>query len=141
MSTATQFDMTGFPQWARDLRRGNIVAFGSFPFMYLFANFTFDTYRYASHGGNRLYAPWPFKPAGAVGHTRQDRLNILGLAAGGAVLFALVDHGIVRYRRNRAEREIRALAPGTPVIIRTPLYEYEEEEEGEYLDSETPGNP
>jgi hypothetical protein len=56
-------------------------------------------------------------------------------------LFALVDHGIVRYRRNRAEREIRALAPGTPVIIRTPLYEEEEEEEGEYLDSETPGNP
>ena len=128
---ATHFDMTGFPQWSRDLRRGSIVAFGSFPLMYLFANFGFDAYRLAANSWDMRYAPWPFTAAGGVGHTQSEQIRVIGIAAGGAVLVALIDFGIVRHRRNRLEREARALGPGEPIIIRTPLHGEEGEAETE----------
>jgi hypothetical protein len=119
--TSSSFDMTGFPQWTKDLRRGEIVAFGSFPFAYFFTNLTIDTYRCATHGWDRRYAPWPVKSAGAVELTQKEQLRNLGIAASGAVLIAVVDHLIVRYKRNKAEEQIRSLSPGTPIIIRKPL--------------------
>ena len=136
MGEAVHFDMTGFPQWSRDLRRASIVAFGSFPFMYLFANFSFDSYRFAVHDWDRRYAPWPFTAPGGIGQTQSERVRVIGIAAGSAILVSIIDHGIVRHRRNRREREARALAPGTPIIIRTPLHG----EEAEPDDSET-GEP
>ena len=133
MGVSVHFDMTGFPQWSRDLRRASIVAFGSFPFMYLFANFGFDSYRFAAQSWDRRYAPWPFSAAGSAGHSQAERFRVLGIAAGSAIVISIIDYGIVRHRRNRLEREARALAPGTPIIIRTPLHE----EDGEPFDSET----
>jgi hypothetical protein len=120
--TSTQFDMTGFPQWSKDLRRGEIIAFGSFPFVYFFTNFFFDAYRTASHGWDRRYAPWPMKPAGAIGKTQGEEFLTLGAAAGGAVIIAVVDHLIVRYRRGKLEEETRNLPAGTPIITRRPLF-------------------
>ena len=128
--TSTQFDMTGFPQWTRDLRRGEIVAFGSFPFAYFFTSFSYDLFRFASNGGNMLYAPWPLKPAGAIEPSQGQKLSVIGIAAGGAVVIALVDYVIVRYKRHRQEAEIQKLSPGTPIIIRKPLYDDGSSESG-----------
>lgn len=118
---AAQFDMTEFPLWARDLRRAEVIAFGAFPFVYLFSNFGFDTYRFATHGGDTRYAPWPFNSAGTIEKTQSEKLLTLGIAAAGSVIFALVDYAIVRIKRNRLERENNNLPDGSPVIIRTPL--------------------
>jgi hypothetical protein len=123
---STQFDMSGFPQWTRDLRRAEIVAFGSFPFAYFFTNFSFDMYRCASNGWDRQYAPWPAKPAAAIEQTREEKIRVLQIAAGGAILISLIDYGIVRYKRSQKEKESRSLPSGTPIIIRKPLYEDEE---------------
>ena len=122
-STANnQFDMTGFPLWAKDLRRGEIVAFGSFPFAYFFATFGFDTYRFFNHGFNTRYAPWPFTSSAAIEQTQNEKFLTLGIAAGGAIVIALVDYAIVRYKRNKEQGELRNLPDGTPIIIRRPLY-------------------
>jgi hypothetical protein len=130
---AVQFDTSEFPQWAKDLRRGEIVAFGSFPFAFFFATISMDLYRSATHGWDRRYAPWPVKPAGSIDMTKDEQLLTLGLAAGGAVAIALTDYAIVRYRRSKAEQRARELPAGTPIIIRRPLDEEapEETEEGE----------
>jgi hypothetical protein len=120
---STQFDMTGFPQWSKDLRRGEIIAFGSFPFAYFFTTFFYDTYRTAANGWDKRYAPWPIKPAGAIGKTQEEEFLTLGIAAGGAVVIAIVDHLIVRYKRSKLEEEMRKLPAGTPIIIRRPLDE------------------
>ena len=120
---SSQFDTTGFPQWAKDLRRGEIVAFGAFPFAYFFSNFGVDVYRSARNGWDSRYAPWPLTGAGAVDKTQDERFLTIGVAAGTAVLISLIDYGIVRYKKNRLQREISRLPEGTPIIIRRPLYE------------------
>ncbi|MDR0496114.1 MAG: hypothetical protein LBH42_00710 [Treponema sp.] len=119
--TSTYFDMSGFPQWSKDLRRAEIIAFGSFPFAYFFSNFFYDAYRWSNNGWDNRYAPWPFNSSAAVGQTQSEKVMTLWIAAGGAVLIALVDYGIMRYKRTLLERESRNIPEGTPVIIRRPL--------------------
>jgi len=132
--SATQFDMKGSPQWAKDLRRAEIVAFGSFPFMYLFANLGVDSYRFFREGRDFDYAPWPFTSAGGKDKEPWEKGLTLGIAAGGAVLIAVIDYGIELHKRNKKQKEIMSLPEGTPIIIRTPLFK-EETEVSEY-DSE-----
>jgi hypothetical protein len=123
--TSTQFDTTGFPRWAKDLRRAEIITFGSFPFAYFFANFAFDAYRWSNHGWDNRYAPWPFNSAATVEQTQDEKIMTLGIAAGTAILISVIDNFIMRYKRNRLEREA-ILSEGTPIVIRKPLYEEEE---------------
>ena len=119
-TVSTGFDMNAAPLWARDLRRGEIVAFGSFPFAFFFTNMIYDTYRCSTHDWDRRYAPWPLKSAGSVDLTRKEQLRNLGIAAGSSVVIAVVDHLIVRYQRNKREKEIRSMT-STPIVIRRPL--------------------
>ncbi|MDR0511477.1 MAG: hypothetical protein LBG93_00035 [Treponema sp.] len=121
LSTALHFDMTDFPQWSRDLRRASIVTFGAFPFMYLFANFGYDTYRLATNDWDMRFAPRPFTAAGGIEQNHAERVRVIAIAAAGSVLISLIDFNIERTRRNRRAREAQALAPPAPIIIRTPL--------------------
>jgi hypothetical protein len=127
---SAEFDMTGFPLWAKDLRRGEIVALGSFPFAFFFANFGIDTYRFLTHNYDTRYAPWPFAPAASIEQTQSEKFRTLGIAAGGAIVIALVDYAIVRYKRSREQVELRDLPDGTPIIIRRPLYEEDDTPNG-----------
>ena len=124
---SSYFDMTGFPQWAKDLRRGSIITFGVFPFSYFLSSFSIDMHRWANYGGmswdmdSRQYAPWPFTAAGGISKTQEQKYLTLRLAAGSAVLIAFIDYYIERNRRNRIEREIRMYPEGAPIIIQRPL--------------------
>ncbi|MDR3170151.1 MAG: hypothetical protein LBU17_00825 [Treponema sp.] len=117
---STQFDTTGFPQWAKDLRRAEIVAFGSFPFTVFFARFAIDTYRCATNGWDIRYAPWPFKPAGAIEMPKEQQLISIAVAAAGSVMIALTDFLIVTYKRHKKARDLKNLPEGSPIIIKTP---------------------
>jgi nitrate reductase gamma subunit len=116
--------------WAKDLRRGEIVAFGSFPFAYFFATFGFDTYRFFNHGYDMRYAPWPFTSAAAIEQTQNEKFLTVGIAAGGAIVIALVDYIIVRVKRSRERAETGNLPDGTPIINRRPLYGDDGDEAG-----------
>ena len=126
-SSPIAFDMTGFPQWTKDLRRGEIVAFGSFPFTMFFSSFFMDIYRASNNDWDMRYAPWPVKAAGAVNMTQDEHFLVLGIAIGSSILIAVADHFIVRYQRNKQERKIQNLPAGTPIIIRKPLESSSEE--------------
>ena len=101
---STQFDMTGFPQWTKDLRRAEIVAFGSFPLVYLFTNL-----------GTGLIVPGRFNTG-----------EVLLIAAGGAVLIGFVDFCIEQGKRRRQARERESFPPGTPIIIQRPMFAVDE---------------
>ena len=134
------FDTTGLPQWAKDLRRGDIVAFGTFPFSMMFVNFFYDLYRwnransmdFSSEG--RRYAPWPFKSAGAVDKTSAEFRRSIFMAAGLSVTIALADFIIVKIRRDRQRRNERPPPYGTVIIERKPVEDVEPEEEPPGMD-------
>ena len=120
---SSYFDMSEFPLWARDLRRGEIIAFGAFPFAYFFTNFGYDSYRWSNNSWDNRYAPWPFNTAGTIEKTHEDKIAVIGIAAGLAIVIALVDYGIMRSRRARLERQRLEIPIEAPIIIRTPLNE------------------
>jgi hypothetical protein len=109
-----------FPQWALDLRRAEIIAFGAFPFMMFFSIFAMDTYRASTHDWDSRYLPWPAKSPGAIEMDTDERVLTLGVAIGGSLVVALVDHLIVRVKRTRAEKQRLDLPEGDVIILRKP---------------------
>ena len=133
--TSSNFDMTGSPQWAKDLRRAEIIAFGVFPFMYFFSNFGVSTGLLIKNR-ERGYAPWPFDGPAGYSKTDNQRLMTIGIAVGSSVLISLIDYSIVLQKRKKQEREAWNLAPGSPIIIRKPLYDEDIPAEKENPDSD-----
>jgi hypothetical protein len=93
----------GKPQWVKDLRRAEIVAFGSFPFTLFFTKTFIDLYRTAAHDWDRRYAPWPFKAAGAVLMETDQIKMMFAIAASASLAISITDFIVVRYKRSRAE--------------------------------------
>jgi len=124
--SAGEFDTTGFPQWAKDLRRWEIVAFGSFPFTMFYTTFCIDMRRWSDANGmdmseeGRRYAPWPLKSAGAVLMDRKEFETVLKIAACASVGIAFTDLIIVQIKRYKARKKAESLPAGTTIITRTP---------------------
>ncbi|MDR0663308.1 MAG: hypothetical protein LBF80_04415 [Spirochaetaceae bacterium] len=116
-----------FPQWSKDLRRAEIVAFGTIPFSWLVSTTIIDISRTIAHNGSRDYWPWPLKPSGAPVMTSSDYVSVIGLALGISVTAAIVDHIIVKYKRRKAEILEQQNLPREPVIIRTPISQLTDE--------------
>jgi hypothetical protein len=106
------------PRWLKDLRRGEIVAFGSFPLTIFWTSFFLDLYRTASHGWDNRYAPFPFKGAGAIGMTDREVVTMFTIAISSSFVIAIADHFIMRYRRSKAgDPEKPVPLDKKPVII------------------------
>jgi hypothetical protein len=111
---------SGTPLWLKDLRRAEIVAFGSFPFTMLMATAGMDTYRFISHNGDSRYTPL-IKSPGAVTMNEEELGITLAVAGAASLAIALADFVIVQYKRRAHARRVENLPPGTPIIIRKPL--------------------
>jgi hypothetical protein len=120
------FDTTGFPQWVKDLRRWEIVAFGSIPFTMLTSTFAVDMYRWTNANGRdfsdegRRYAPWPIKSAGAELMSDKEVEITLIIAASLSVAVAVADQIIIQAKRYKARKKAEALPAGTTIITRKP---------------------
>ena len=138
-SSSQTFDTTNFPQWAKDMRRWDIIAFGSFPFSIFTVTFITDMYRWSSANGmdfsdeGRRYAPWPLKSAGAVEMTKEEYERTMLLAVGLSAAIAITDLIIVKIKKNRERRRIESRPSGSVIINKIP---YETPQE----DSEAPGD-
>ncbi|MDR0540140.1 MAG: hypothetical protein LBG74_06535 [Spirochaetaceae bacterium] len=121
-AAGTEIKPSGFPQWAKDLRRGEIIAFGSFPFAWFLTILFTDLARSAAHDWQDIYWPWPLKPEGAVEMSTGEYGITLSIAAGISLIIAVTDHLILRNKRyyNRM-REIQR-PPAEPAVERVPLY-------------------
>ena len=123
------FDLSGSPQWVRDLRRWEIVAFGSIPFAMFTATFGMDMYRWYNANGmdfsdnGRKYAPWPLKSAGAYTMESQEMEQTLIIAASLCVTVAFTDLVINLIKRANARKRAEALPHNATTINRRPLYE------------------
>ena len=120
-----------FPQWARDLRRAEIIAFGAFPFMMFFSILSIDTYRAANHDWDSRYLPLPLKGPGAIEMDTDEHVLALGIAISGSLAVSLADHIIVRIKRARAEKQRLDLPEGELIILRKPWPPEEADAPGE----------
>ncbi|MDR0442884.1 MAG: hypothetical protein LBH44_05720 [Treponema sp.] len=129
---SSTFDTTDFPQWAKDMRRWDIIAFGSFPFTMLLSMTAMDTYRWNNANGmnfseeGRRYAPWPLKTAGAIEMTTEEFERTLIIAASLSAAVAFTDLIIVKIKRQKERRRIESRPTGSIIINRSPYQEPEE---------------
>jgi hypothetical protein len=113
-----------FPQWSKDLRRAEVVAFGTIPFTWLVSTLIVDISRTVAHNGSRDYWPWPLKPSGAPAMTNDEFISSIGIAFGISVTAAIADHIIIKYKRRKAEILKQQHPPREPAIIRRPVSEF-----------------
>jgi hypothetical protein len=131
-SPSLGFDTSEFPLWAKDLRRAEIVAFGSFPFTMFFTTFAVDVWRCYSHGWDPLYAPWPAKPPGAINMTQDELTMTIAVAAIVSAAIAVTDFSIVQIKRYKEKQRLKTLPAGSPITItQKPSAESESAAEGE----------
>jgi len=103
--TPEEYGPEEFPQWMRDLRRGEIVAFGSLPFTLFFVTLGYDGVRYLVHSSDldaARYAPWPFRSTNPVPYSSGETIGVgLGVLAC-SIAVAVADYLIGRSRERRA---------------------------------------
>ncbi len=103
-----------FPQWALDLRRADIIAFGTLPFTMFFTTFAIDSYRCATHDWDRRYAPWPFKATGSIEMSESQRITAFKISIASSVFLSVVDYFIYQHQRKARKGttiDTSALAP------------------------------
>jgi len=131
-------DLSGSPQWVRDLRRWEIVAFGTIPFAMFFTTFGMDLYRWNKANGmefsdnGRKYAPWPLKSSGAIGMESKEMERTLIIAASLCVTVAFTDLVITLIKRSNAQKRAEALPHNATTINRRPLYEEPQTQEDQH---------
>jgi hypothetical protein len=128
-TTGSYFDLSGAPQWVRDLRRWEIVAFGTIPFAMFTATFWMDMHRWKQANdmdfsdAGRRYAPWPFKTAGAIAMEPKEIEQTLIIAAGLCITVAFADLIINKIKQANARKRAEAIPKNAPVINRRPQQE------------------
>jgi hypothetical protein len=111
--TVTTFDMTGFPQWAKDIRRWEIVAFGVFPLALGVSGIGYNMYLDRNPNLN----PSP----------NENFQTTLLIAVGVSAFVAFVDLIIVKTKQYRERRRIESLPSGSVLIETRPLDSPQEE--------------
>ncbi|MDR0557545.1 MAG: hypothetical protein LBG43_06725 [Treponema sp.] len=119
---AIRADSKDFPRWAKDIRRLDVVAFGSFPFAFFTASLVTDSIRWAQFGGDMKYTPWPLKGAGAYDPTTKEKMQTIGIAAGISLFVALADLVVIQIKRHKQKQKNVHPPDNQPVIIRRPLH-------------------
>ena len=89
------------PQWARDLRRAEIVATGTLPLTLLASRLTYSlvrfTYQSIVAGAiDPTYAPWFLAPPGSPELTTGEKLGVIGGAVTLSAVLAYVDFWLGR---------------------------------------------
>ena len=90
-----------FPQWADDLRRAEIIFFGSIPFTILASNAGFSVVSLIASGSNASITDF----TSTASMTNDDRIIILATGAGLSAVIAIADAVIGWIENSDAEDE------------------------------------
>lgn len=108
--TPLPYKETEFTDWQKDLRRAEIIAFGSLPFVTLLSSLSYDIFRYYDHNQDERYKPWPFRDSTiAIPKSEDEQKRILLIAVGVSIGVAVFDFSFraIRrsIRRSRADKQ------------------------------------
>lgn len=106
---SSKYDDINFPQWAKDLRRTEIITFGSLPFVTLWTTVGYSLYEYGEFR-NPL-------DKNTESFTEEDQWKIIKLSAASCVALGLFDLTITLITRTRKESRLRYLREMQPYTI------------------------
>lgn len=109
-----------FPSFLHDLRRAEIITFGSLPFVTLGVTLGYGAYGYFS--GEFSSFPNPLDK-GAESFSSWQQAKIFGASLGISVALGLLDYGITLIKRHRKSKRERALLERSKQIQIIPLEE------------------
>ncbi len=102
--TPEEYEPDEFPLWSQDVRRFEVITFGSFPLTYFLSSLIYDVTLLAINNGS---------PEFELGSQRgeQDLPIIIGAAGIASVLVAVVDLIITLSKRNASEKHEKRQLP------------------------------
>jgi hypothetical protein len=97
-----------FPRWARDLRRGEVIAIGAFPLAMIVTSLSYEVGRFGYYsirdgGASGEYAPWFFSTSPEATFTNGERIGLITSSAVISVGIGVLDYVLGR-REERRER-------------------------------------
>ena len=118
-STTANYDDIEFPQWAKDLRRTEIITFGSLPFVTLWTTVGYSLYEYGEFRN-------PLDKS-TDGFTESDQWNIIKISAVTCLALGLTDLTINLISRARKESRLKKEREMQPFTV-TPRSQMEQKE-------------
>ena len=119
----TTYSDINFPQWAKDVRRTEIITFGSLPFVTLW---TTVGYSLAVYG--EFHSPLD---KSSSGFTTDDQKRIIGIAAATSLGLGLFDLAFTLISRKVRAKKARSLRPDEVTVIPLSQELKERQEQGE----------
>lgn len=101
---AEPYDKKATPQWLKDVRRGEIITLGSWPFTLLLTAFGFSLGECISHNFDSSYIKNPFVLSGSD-YSRSEATRILLTSLGVSVGVGVADLVVNIVRRKKAEKK------------------------------------
>ncbi|MCK5198373.1 MAG: hypothetical protein KAR21_08485 [Spirochaetales bacterium] len=77
---------------AKDLRRWEIIFFGTIPFSFFYTSFTYDFYRLASNNFDSSYAPAIFGNKTPTVRTNGEKIQIIAFSLSLSAVLAFADY-------------------------------------------------
>ncbi len=111
-----------------DIRRAEIIAFGTYPFVVLFSLGIYEVLRYFINGMEEAYLPWPFKNSStAIAVTDEEYMMLFLASAGISVGIATVDFVLRKILKSVRERRAAEAAAREvhPIQVRPRIYSNE----------------
>ncbi|MBQ3825400.1 MAG: hypothetical protein II811_04630 [Spirochaetaceae bacterium] len=99
-----------FPQWAHDLRRTEIITFGSLPFVLLQSTIIYSFWRYYDNDYSSSYVPNPLANSSeGAGLDENEQKMLLATSAAISVGLGLIDFTVQLIRRYSKKRKAQRL--------------------------------
>lgn len=127
-----------FPQWTKDLRRAEIITFGSMPFVTIGVSLAYGSYLYFTNQIDSF--PNPLDKS-TSSYTEDQQLKIVGISLGVSAVFGLTDFIVNLIKNNKKNQEINLNEQQKNIIV-VPINENEAilREENSVLSSENQQN-
>jgi hypothetical protein len=116
--TPVPYTSDEFPDWARQIRRTEIITIGSLPFTTLGISTIYGLFRYVKNNFNPEYIPNPLaKSSSAANLDEEEQKNIVISAVTVSVVVGLIDLVITLIKNAREKKSNeRAVVPDTVTI-------------------------
>lgn len=108
-----------FPQWAYDLRRTEVITFGSLPLVTIGVSLAYGGILYAN--GTLSSFPNPLNSASGS-FTREQQVAVLGISLAASAVLGLTDLGITLIRRHNRSARLRKIQQGRNRPYVTPVF-------------------